>query len=201
MLNEQKRSKTHAASGTYLRAFLFSLLGAFTGAAVCVTADYFVGNISGILYIFTGMTAYAFYVYFVRREDQKNIHILLVAASCLIAVTAAVFAECAVNYAGSIQDPDMNIIQKTFELYRLNITENGFSNYKYMSQSSDQPVYSLSILLSNITCAVMSFIGLGLSWLFVRFAGDSWEKKHGRQDYSYSGRAHRSNNKKRKRRH
>lgn len=197
-LNEQKRQNKKEAQNA--RAFLFSLLGALTGAAVCVLADcLFIKNITGILYVFPGMTAYAFYLYFVERKDQKNMHMLFVALSCVIATVLAVFISTAILYAPAVPDGNMNFIQKTFELYRVNISQNGFTSEKYYTGVQEHPQYSLSLIAFHVICAVMSLVGLMLSWLFVKFVGGSWEKKHGKQDYSYSGRT-RKNKKKGKRR-
>lgn len=202
-LNEQKRKnrRNDDKGSVILRAFIFSLLGGLAGAAVCVLADYFyVGNISAVLCVFPGMAAYAFYLYFVERQEQKNIHLIFVLISCFAATSVIVFAESALIYAPAlIKNPDMNFIQKTFEFYSRNISEMGFSAQKYIDMAGKEQ-YSISILLYHIACPIMSFLGLLLSWLFVKFVGGSWEKKHGKQDYSYAGRTKRTKKKgKRKR--
>ncbi len=177
-LNEKNRQKDVAETKN-LRAFLFSLLGALAGAAVCMLADYFVGNIAGIVYLFVGMSAYAFYQYFVERKDQRRFHMLLIALSCVIATVLAVFLDCAILYAQRLPEPDMNFLEKTFELYRINITQNGAAVF-----------FDLSILSFHILCALMALLGLLLSWIFVKYATKAWEKKHGDQNanYSYSSR-------------
>ena len=56
-LNEKKRKNPEKEETKNLRAFLFSLLGALAGAAVCVAVNYFfTGNITGLIYVFAGMT-------------------------------------------------------------------------------------------------------------------------------------------------
>ncbi|MFR1517335.1 MAG: hypothetical protein ACLSVG_00965 [Clostridia bacterium] len=200
-LNEQKLQKQQKGETKNLRAFLFSLLGAVTGAAVCMIVDYFMGNITGLVYLFVGMSAYAFYQYFVERKDQRNFHMLLLVLACILATMLAVFADCAILYAQQVREPDMNFIEKTFELYRINIAGNGLSSYKHSYADGASAVFfDLSILSFHIVCAVMALIGLFLSWTFVRFATKSWEKKHHGQnaDYSY---ASRKKNAKRKQRH
>ncbi len=189
-LNEKNRQKDVAETKN-LRAFLFSLLGALAGAAVCMLADYFVGNIAGIVYLFVGMSAYAFYQYFVERKDQRRFHMLLIALSCVIATVLAVFLDCAILYAQRLPEPDMNFLEKTFELYRINITQNGLNSYAHSYAENGAAVFfDLSILSFHILCALMALLGLLLSWIFVKYATKAWEKKHGDQNanYSYSSR-------------
>ena len=179
---EDKESKN-------LRAFVFSLLGALAGAAACVIVDYFVGNITGLVYLFVGMASYAFYLYFVERKDQKRIHLLWIAVSCVLATALAVFVDCMILYAPHIQDPDMNFFEKTMELYRINVSSNGFNSYKHLY--SDQGFQlDMSLLAFHAVCALMSIVGLALSWVFVKYATKAWEKKHGQKnaDYSYASR-------------
>lgn len=191
-LNEQIENKRHGRSGGFLRAFIVSIIGAIVGAAVCVLIDYFfMGNITSTFYLIDGMTAYAFYLYFVERQRQSNIHVFITALACLIAVSIAVFVSCAVLYvpeAGEFSE-STNFIGKTFDFYVKNISDVGFSAYKDISG------YHFSMLQYHILCPLLSWAGLGLSWLFVTFVGGSWEKKHGRQDYSYSGRKHKAKKK------
>lgn len=190
-LNEKKKQKEEKKETKNLRTFGFSLLGALAGAAVCMIVDYFVGNITGLVYLFVGMSSYAFYQYFVERKDQRGSHFLLIALSCLLATILAVFSDCMILYAQQVQEPDMNILEKTFELYRINITENGLNNYQHFYADGGSAVFfDPSILLFHIVCAVMSLIGLFLSWVFVKCSTKAWEKKHGNKNanYSYSSR-------------
>lgn len=141
-LNAKKRQSPEREETKNLRAFLFSLLGALAGAAVCVAVDYyFMGNITGLIYLFAGMTSYAFYQYFVERKDQKPIHLLFIALSCVLAATLAVFISCLILYAGQVQEPGMNFLEKTFELYRLNVTANGLQNYQHAYNGSGETMY------------------------------------------------------------
>ncbi|HBV51503.1 MAG TPA: hypothetical protein DEF06_04400 [Clostridiales bacterium] len=201
-LNEKKRQSPEREETKNLRAFLFSLLGALAGAAVCVAIDYyFMGNITGLIYLFAGMTSYAFYQYFVERKDQKPIHLLFIALSCVLAATLAVFISCLILYAGQVQEPGMNFLEKTFELYRLNVTANGLQNYQHAYNGSGETMYfDLSLLSFHIVCAVMALLGLLLSWGFVKLATNVWEKRHGNQNTNYSYTS-RKKNPKRKRKH
>ena len=192
LLNEQKELKRKQEKSTNVwRTLLFSFLGALTGAAVCVVIDYFIGNITGAIYFFVGMTACAFYQYFIEKKDQKKYHIFIVMIACLLATALAVFVSCMILYAPQIQDADMNFIEKTFELYRVNITENGFNSYKHQyAYGSNNVFFDLSILSFHVVCAIMSFVGVAASWLFISISSSIWSKKHRNEkvNYSYSSR-------------
>ena len=189
-LNEQKKLKSAGDQTKNLRAFIFSLLGALAGAAVCVFADFFIGNITGILYLFVGMAACAFYLYFIDKPNQRNYHFAFIAVACVIATIAAVFVDVMILYASQVQEPDMNVLQKALELYKVNIAGNGFNSYKHIFTDNSAVLLDLSLLSFHTVCAFMSLVGLSLSWLFIKISSKGYEKKHGsdNSNYSYSSR-------------
>lgn len=198
-LNKQNKQQNKQPDSKNTRAFLFSLLGALAGAGVCLIVDYFVGNIAGIVYLFIGIAACAFYQYFLERQDQKKRHFALLVLACLLVSALAVFFSSMILYASKVAEPEMNLLQKTFELYRINIGENGFENYIHTLPEQGTAYFDFSLLSFHTVCAVMSLLGLGLSWLFVTLSSKSWEKKHtaAHVDYSYASRQKRKSKKRR----
>ncbi len=175
-----------------LRAFVFSLLGAVVGGVVCLIIDYFfMGNVTGVLYLFTGMSAYAFYQYFVEKKDQNKKQILILILACVLATLLTVFLESMLLYAPNVQQADMNILEKTFFLYKENILNNGIFSYKESFSTDGKLIqYQLSLIAIHAVCAIMSVIAMLLSWLLLGLASKSWENKHkgDNTNYSYSSR-------------
>lgn len=203
LLNEQKSKKKSEDEKTslILRTIVFSVLGALAGAFVCVMTDYFVGNITGLIYLFIGMTTCAFYMYFIDKKDQNKMHIIILIAACILISSLAVFISSGILYSDGINEPDMNILEKTFELYRQNIRQNGFLSYKHESVGDNNIMhYDMSLLAFHLVCTIMSLIGLALSLVFVRLTSNRWDKKHHgeKANYSYSSRVKRSKRKKKK---
>jgi len=199
MLEQQKKQKSEEKQKRIPRVFLFSFLGALVGAILCVLLDYvLIGSVTGLFYLLVGMSSYVFYLYFIQRKHQKKIHLIVIAAACLLATMLSVFLECMILYAPDVKDASMNIFQKTIELYRYNISQNGFLSQAHQTTSGDVLYYSLSILSTHIVCAVMAEIGFFASFGILTPITKKWEKKHGQEnaEYGYSVRKSRTASKK-----
>lgn len=191
---KEKEQSNFAING---RAFLFSILGAVIGGIVCLVLDYFLmGNITGIFYIFPGMSAYAFYQYFVEIKDQRKIHLLILSAACILGTVLTVFLECMVLYAPRVEMADMNILEKVFHLYSVNLSNNGIVSYKQVTGSHE--VISMSLLAYHIMCAFLSVVSMLCTSLVLGFMSHSWEKKHpgANANYSYTSRKKKGKKKK-----
>lgn len=191
MLEKQKQEKAAKNQKKISRTFIFSLLGAIVGAAICVLLDYiFIGSVTGIFYLLVGMSAYAFYLYFIPRKNQRKIHILIIAIACFLATVLSVFIECMILHAGDVQAADMNILEKTLELYSQNISANGFSNQAHVTVGGDVLYYSLSILSIHTMCAIVAEVGFFATFGILTPVTKRWEKKHNQQnvEYGYSSR-------------
>lgn len=201
MLEQQKKEKSESKQMKISRTFVFSLLGALLGAAICVLLDFvFIGSVTGIFYLLVGMSSYAFYLYFVQRKDQRKIHILIIAIACLLVTVLSVFVECMILHASEVQNVEMNIFEKTIELYRQNISANGFANKAHQTVGGEVLYYSLSILSIHTMCAFVAEVGFFVTCGVLSLATKSWEKKHGQEnaEYGYSTRKTRNTNKKAK---
>ena len=186
MLEQQKKQKSEEKQKRTSRVLVFSLLGALVGAMLCVLADFvLIDSVTGLFYLIVGVAAYAFYLYFIQRKDQKKIHILIIAIACLLVTILSVFVECMILYAPSLEDADMNIFQKTIEVYRLNISQNGFASQVHQTVNGDVLYYSLSLLSTHIVCAFMAEIGLFASFCILTPITKKWEKKHGQENVEY----------------
>lgn len=201
MLEQQKKEKSESKQMKISRTFVFSLLGALLGAAICVLLDFvFIGSVTGIFYLIVGMSSYAFYQYFIQRKDQRKIHILIIAIACLLVTVLSVFVECMILHASEVQNVEMNIFEKTIELYRQNISANGFANKAHQTVGGEVLYYSLSILSIHTMCAFVAEVGFFVTCGVLSLVTKSWEKKHGQEnaEYGYSTRKTRNTNKKAK---
>lgn len=191
IIEKQKQEERQSKKKKIARTFVFSALGALLGAALCVMLDFlFIGSVTGIFYLIVGMAACAFYHYFIQRKDQKKIHILIVVIACMLVTVLSVFVECMILHSNLVQDAGMNTFEKTIELYRQNISNNGIMSEAHQTVSGEVLYYNLSILAINITCAVMASIGFLATFGILSVVTKSWEKKHGQQnvEYGYSTR-------------
>ena len=191
MLEQQKKQKSEEKEKRIPKVFAFSLLGALIGGMLCVLLDFvLIGSVTGLFYLIVGMSAYAFYLYFIQRKHQKKIHLLVIAVACLLATLLSVFLECMILYAPDVKDASMNIFQKTMELYKYNISQNGFSSQAHQTIGGDVLYYSLSLISTHIVCALMAEIGFFASFGILTPITKKWEKKHGQEntEYGYSTR-------------
>ena len=187
LANKKDKDKSNFAING--RAFLFSLIGAVVGGLVCLVIDFLLmGNITSLFYIFPGMSAYAFYQYFVENKDQRKIHLLILSIACILGTIFTVFLECMVLYAPRVEMVDMNILEKVFHLYSVNLSNNGILSYKQVTGSHE--VISMSILAYHIICAFLSVVSMLCTSLVLGFMSHSWEKKHpgANANYSYTSR-------------
>ncbi|MBE7058518.1 MAG: hypothetical protein E7387_05405 [Ruminococcaceae bacterium] len=194
MLEQQKKQKSEEKQKRIPQVFIFSLLGALVGGMLCVLLDFvLIGSVTGLFYLLVGMSAYAFYLYFIQRKHQKKIHLLVIAMACLLATMLSVFLECMILYAPDVKDASMNIFQKTMELYKHNISRNGFSSQAHQTIGGDVLYYSLSLISTHIVCAIMAEIGFFASFGILTPITKKWEKKHGQEntEYGYSTRKNR----------
>lgn len=198
MLEEQKKVKRESKQMKIGRVFVFSALGALLGAAICVLLDwYFIDSITGAFYLLSGMSACAFYLYFIQRKDQKRIHLLVIAMAILLVTVLSVFVECMILHSGEVLNEEMNILEKTIELYRQNISNNGLANQAHQTANGEVIYYNLSIMAFHIVCTIMAEIGFFASYGILSVVSKSWEKKHGQKNVEY-GYASRKSRKKRK---
>lgn len=192
----KKKEKDKSSFAINSRAFLFSLIGAIIGGLVCFVLDYFLmGNITSLFYIFPGMSAYAFYQYFIENKDQRKIHLLILSIACILGTIFTVFLECMVLYAPRVEMADMNILEKVFHLYSVNLSSNGILSYKQITGSHE--VYHMSLLAYHIMCAFLSVVSMLCTSLVLGFMSYSWEKKHpgANTNYSYTSRKKKSKKK------
>lgn len=177
------------------RVFLFSLLGAIVGGAVCAVIDVlFMQNVNFIFYIFSGMSAYAFYLYFIEKKEQKKFHLLLISIACILATIITVFIESMIFYGTEVIGSG-NILQNTFLLYGEVIKDQGFRSYMEVIDGETQ--YHFSLLIIHILCAAASVIAMLLTSVVLRLTTNSWEKKHkgANVNYSYTSKKKKGNKK------
>lgn len=198
MLEKQKQEKRESKQAKIGRVFVFSALGALVGAAICVLIDwFFIGSITGAFYLLSGMAACAFYLYFIQRNDQKKIHLLIIAVAILLVSVLSVFVECMILHSHEVLDTDMNIFEKTIELYKQNISNNGLMSQAHQTVNGDILYYDLSIMAFHVVCTLMAEIGFFASYGILSVVSKSWEKKHGKENVEY-GYASRKSRKKRR---
>lgn len=191
-LNQELNKKNTKSEHTYLRAFVFSFIGALVGAVLSILIHYFFVR-SAISFFLCGMGAYALYVYFIEGEDKKKGHIFMMLLSAFLATVIVTFVDFML-LEPSIQKAEGNIFANTFEMYAYNIKEVGFVSYIQESNIDGNTTdeVNLSVLLINTINYIFSVIGLLLSWVFVSVSTKKYEKKHGKAaagvSYGYSSR-------------
>lgn len=191
-LNQDLSKKKKTSEHTYLRAFIFSFIGALVGAALTIAIHYFFVR-SAISFFLCGMGAYAIYIYFVEGEAKKKRHIFIMLLSALLATIIVTFIDFML-LEPSIQKAEGNIFSNTIEMYAYNIKEVGFTSYIQQStvEGHTTDELQMSVLLINTINYLFTVIGLMLSWLFVTVSTDRYDKKHGNDsskgNYGYSTR-------------
>ena len=91
----------------------------------------------------------------------------------------------------------MNVFEKTIELYKQNISNNGLMSQAHKTVNGEILYYDLSIMAFHIVCTLMAEIGFFASYGILSVVSKSWEKKHGKVNVEY-GYASRKSRKKRK---
>ena len=206
MLEKQKQEKREAKQTKIGRVFIFSALGALVGAALCVLIDWFLGDsINGIFYLISGMSACAFYLYFIQRKDQKKIHLLIIAAAILLVTVLSIFVEFMILHSAEVRYADMNVFEKTIELYKQNISNNGLTSQAHQMTNGEVLYYDMSIMAFHIMSTIMAEIGFFASYGILSVVTKSWEKKHGKENVEYGyvtrkSRSSKNRNKRNKRR-
>lgn len=191
-LNQELNKKNIKSEHTYLRAFIFSFIGALVGAALSIMIHYFFVR-TALSFFLCGMGAYALYIYFIEGEAKKKGHIFAMLVSTLLATIIVTFVDFML-LEPSIQKAEGNIFVNTFEMYAYNIKEVGFVSYIQESNINGNTTdeVNMSVLLINTINYLFSVVGLFLSWLFVSVSSKQYEKKHGKDtagvSYGYSSR-------------
>ncbi len=158
-LNEQQKRDRKGPGKYYGKSFLAGLLGGLIGGTIAVAVKWITFTDCFLLFVLAGIGVVAMYLYFVDKENRSNRQIPFLFLSGAASVVISMFFYLIATLHRSGWGVSLRHI---YEAYFMNTNP-----------------WVEGTMFIHLFALMLTFIGIGIGWLYIAISVPRWEKKGG----------------------